>query len=671
MIGKRWMSFLALGALVSMATAQEPVEEAAEAEVLVEEEDVSTSEASIFTQRNARTMTLSIPAPRGLILDRHGYPLAQTKMAYHIALDFSKFGMNASTEDALVWARQKIIEANELVGSNLEISDKLLRNYYDHRRWIPRLVTNSFSPDKAKSLEGKLSEGLSLMPIYLRHYPEKSIAAHLVGYVGTKTRLPDGPINDGDPLFTSVSGRSGFENVFDDELSGVPGLKKMVFDGDGKMILEESIRRPQPGGTVVTTLDLKWQRHAENTLRRGCKRGAMVVIDVRSGEVIVMASRPTFDLNAFIPSISQVEYDKLRLDPAKPMFGRAHQAQYPPASTFKPVVALAAISTGKIRANEKIDSPYQIKIGNINFRNHSRGDLGFIDVKYALAKSANPWFYKVGMRTGPQTFLSAARRLGFGSRTGLPLFGEEPGLVPTPEDIFDAEGRTTTDGDTAILAIGQGLLLATPLQVAQAMAGISNGNSLMELSLVKQIQDFHGRVVEAPSPRIRNELSFEEDAVSAVHTGMMQVVHAKYGTGKNASLGFAIMCGKTGTAQWGATSKKQNLAWFSGFFPLKNPRYAFAVVYEGVPGEVISGGKKAAPMVRNFFYKFQDEIKEAIKPPPRAMMIEEEEEEEFEIPAAIPVEVPNTGSSEETTGDVPNGLPEASGTVPAAVPVEE
>jgi len=667
MTGKRWTPFSLVWLCAALSFSQEITTEKEEE---ISEPELNAAEASIFTQKNARTMTLSIPAPRGLILDRNGYPLAQTKVAYSLALDFAKVGMDATAEEAVAWARSKLAEANALVGGEYSISEKRIVDYYEHRRWIPRAISKVFDEEKAKSLEGTLPDGLTLMPVYLRHYPEKSIAAHLIGYVGTKTRLPDGPINDGDPLFSSVEGRGGFENIFNDELSGVPGLKKMIFDGEGKMVLEEWLRRPQPGGTVVTTLDLKWQRHAESVLGKGCKRGAMVVLDVRSGEVLVMASRPTFDLNAFIPGISQTEYDKLRNDPAKPLFGRAFQAQYPPASTFKPVVGLAAISTGAIHADQKIDSPFKIRIGNTFFHNHTKGDQGFIDVKRALAKSVNPWFYQVGIKTGPQTFLSAARRLGFGSQTGLPLYGETAGLVPTLEDIQEAEGRPISDGDTASLSIGQGMLLASPLQVAQSMAGIANGMSLMELRLVKQVQDFHGRVVVAPSPKVRNDLSFDPDAVTAVHEGMMEVVHASFGTGRNAILEFTIMCGKTGTAQWGAKSKNQNLAWFSGFFPLENPRYAFAVVYEGVPGERISGGGKAAPMVRDFFYEFEDEIVDTIKPPPRAMLIDEDEEEELEIPVAIPVvEDPSALMVED--GEIPKAEPMNPGEIPAAIPVEE
>jgi penicillin-binding protein 2 len=158
-----------------------------------------------------------------------------------------------------------------------------------------------------------------------------------------------------------------------------------------------------------------------------------------------------------------------------------------------------------------------------------------------------------------------------------------------------------TDGDTANLAIGQGVLLATPLQVAHAMSGIANGGALPELRLLSQIQDLHGRVVEAPAPAKRNDLSLSAKAVSAVRQGMDDVVNASYGTGKGGALAFTELAGKTGTAQWGPPSKEQRLAWFAGFFPVENPRYAFAVLYEGKPGQSVSGGRLAAPIVRDVF----------------------------------------------------------------------
>lgn len=601
----------------------------------------SASNASVFNQGMARTMSIAIPAPRGLILDREGRPLAQTKMAYHLALDFTAYQGAGDAKAAVAWAQERITTANSLVKGKQTYRDESLAQYYQNRRWLPKKISGVLDESTAKSLEGKLPPGLTLLPVYLRYYPGKSLAAHLIGYVGARTVLPDGPINDGDPLFQSTMGKAGFEKIFDDKLSGTPGLKKMIFDEQGNKILDELTKRPRPGGNVVTTIDLDWQSHAEKVLREGSKRGAFVVIDIQTGEVLVMASRPDYDLNDFVPFITSKRYEELREDPAAPLFGRAFQSEYPPASTFKPIVTLAAIDSGAIRPDQSFDCPYQIKIGNKFFRNHSPGDQGWVDAKRALAKSINPWFYQVGIETGPQTFLSVARRLGYGNKTGLPLIGEAAGSAPSADEIKSKMGRPTTDGDTANLSIGQGLLTATPLQVAQAMAAIANGSVLMELQLIRQIQDFHGRVIEAPTFRKKHELDLSSIALETTHKGMRDVVHTSYGTGRGADLGFTIMCGKTGTAQW-KPQIDQNLAWFSGFFPYENPRYAFAVVYEGTPGESVSGGRNAAPMVKRFFENFRTEIEENLTPPARALVVNESGEsiptDDGSIPKAIIVE---------------------------------
>ena len=636
---------------------ESPAPEQSQGEEAIAEE-LDASEASLFTQKNARTMTLSIPAPRGLILDKNGEPLAQSKVVYYLALDFTQLGPVDDVAQAVLWGKERILKANELTGDEVSLSDKKLSRYFKNRRWIPRVVSQVFDEKKAKKYSAKLPEGLVVLPVYQRFYPQKATAGHLVGYVATRKRLDDGPIAYGDPIFKTVEGRTGFEKVFDEELRGVPGLKKVIYNKDGEKVLEETLRDPQPGGTVVTTLDLDWQRHAEAVLRSGTRRGAMVIIDIRTGEVPVVASRPSYDPNEFIPFISTERYKELSEDPAAPLYARAYQAAYPPASTFKPVVGIAAISNGVIKPGSRIDSPYKIKIGSKWFRNHSKGNLGPIDLNMALARSANPYFYKLGIKTGPQAFLSAARRLGYGSKTGLPLVGETPGRAPTPEYIERRLGRPTTDGDTANLSIGQGDLTASPLQVAQGMAGIAHGDALLQLRLVKQIQDFHGRVIEAPVAKKRNDLSFSKEAVKAAVRGMRNVVHADYGTGKKANPGFTTMCGKTGTAQW-IPAKQQRLAWFAGFLPADNPRYAFAVVYEGAPGESVSGGKKAAPLIRRFFKRFSGEVLEAAKPPPKALIIVPEDDPE---PAAaeIVIEEPEIRAA----GRVGDEVPEAIGVEP-------
>jgi len=586
----------------------------------------SASDGSILTQKNARTISLKIPAPRGQIVDREGECLAQNATAYQVGLQFKQFE-NADRDYVLGWAKSRIDLAKALVKSTQIPSDDEIYDHYKNRRWLPLLISDQVSAKDAKALEAKLGNGLILHPVYRRFYPEEGIAAHLIGYTGSVGKLPTGPINFNEPLWEESEGRAGLEKLYDRQLQGDPGGKRLLFDETGKQLLEEQTKRPMPGGTVVTTINLKWQRQAEKVLRKGCKRGAFVVIDVMTGEVLVMASRPTFDLNAFIPGIGEKEYKALNDDPGQPLFGRAFQSAYPPASTFKPIVALAALNNGTVTEDKQVYCPASIRIGNHEFKNWSKTPEGSIDVKRAIARSCNPWFYQVGIEVGPSAFLGLARRLGYGEKTGLPLIGETPGLVPTNEWMLQHERRKINDGDTANLSIGQGVLLSSPLQVAQAMAGIANGGALPKLQLVKQVQDARGRVIEAARPEKRVWLGVDAKAIETVREGMRDVVNSGYGTGRSAGLSFTELCGKTGTAQWGPPSKEQRLAWFAGFFPFENPRFAFAVLYEGTPGETVSGGRMAGPMVRDFFEPLKDEIKEIIAPPPKALMIKEDANE--------------------------------------------
>jgi penicillin-binding protein 2 len=586
----------------------------------------SASDGAITNRKDARTITLKIPAPRGMIVDREGEPIAQNRVAYQVALQYRQFE-NADRDFVINWARTRLDSLAPLVKSFSTKTDDELYDHYRHRRWLPLLVTGHLSEKEARDLEPQLSSGLVLNPLYQRFYPEGELAAHIIGYSGSVGKLPTGPINFNEPLWEESEGRSGLEKLFDTELTGEPGMKKLLFDENGNKLLEEQVKRPRPGGTLVTTLDLKWQKLAETTLRNGCRRGAFVVIDVVTGEVLVMASRPSFDLNRFIPGISDVEFAELNADPATPLFGRAFQSAYPPASSYKPVVALAALNNGVVTESSTIYCPAAITIGRTVFNNWSSTPEGSINVKRAIARSCNTWFYQVGIKVGPSAFLSLSRRLGFGERSGLPLVGETPGLVPTDEWMLKHEKRRILDGDTANLSIGQGTLLASPLQVAQAMAGIANGGALPKLQLIRQVQDTRGRVTQAPVPERKNWLGVDENAVEVVRQGMSDVVNAGGGTGQSAGLSYTSLCGKTGTAQWGPKSKSQRLAWFAGFLPRDNPRYAFAVLYEGRPGEKVSGGRMAAPMVRKFFEGIKDDIKDTIAPPKRALIVVDEAEE--------------------------------------------
>ena len=607
------------------------------------------ADGAISTRKDARAITLKIPAPRGQIVDRNGAPIAQNQVAYQVALQFRQFE-NADRNFVVNWARTRLDALQILVKNQVPKSDDEIFDHYRHRRWLPLLVTGQIGEKEARKIEVKLPSGLALHPIYRRLYPEGGLASHIIGYSGSVGKLPTGPINFNEPLWEESEGRSGLEKLFNTQLTGEPGIKRLLFDESGNKLLEEQVKRPRPGGTLVTTLNLKWQKLAEETLLKGCRRGAFVVLDAVTGEVLVMASRPSFDLNRFIPGINETDFKALEADPSQPLFGRAFQSAYPPASSFKPIVALAALNTGKVTETSEIYCPAAINIGNATFKNWNKTPEGSINVKRALARSCNTWFYQVGIDVGPAAFLSLSRRLGFGERSGLPLIGESPGLVPSDEWMLKYEKRRILNGDTANLSIGQGSLLASPLQVAQAMAGIANGGALPKLQLIRQTQDTRGRVIQAAVPERKSWLGLDPKAVEVVRQGMSDVVNGPGGTGHGAALSYTTLCGKTGTAQWGPPAKEQRLAWFAGFLPQNNPRYSFAVIYEGRPGETVSGGRMAAPMVRKFFQGIEEDIKDDIAPPKKALIV---------VPEGAP-----TPAGEVLPNDLDNATP------PAAIPAE-
>ena len=582
--------------------------EAKEGEVAIPEKENPIAEVA---PQPGRDISRTIPAPRGAITDRNGRALAGNREAYYFSLQFPQFAKEATNEEVLNWSQERLKQVAELAGQEVAIKDEALMAHYENRRLVPMLLPYFAESEQKEQWEPELLRGLSFQAVPLRDYPAKSAAAHVVGYVRSKGKLPMGPLEANEPMWEDTYGEEGLENTLEKELAGKPGLMTLRVDESGQRLEEEITQLAVPGNTVVTTLDLNWQEHAEAVLRRSCRRGAFVVVDIETGEILVLASRPSYDLNKWIPYISNEDYNELREDETSPMFARAFQGSYPPASTFKPVVAATALTSGKVDEFEKINCPAFITIGSRKFHNHSKRAAGPIDVKMAIAISNNPWFYQVGMKVGSEPILSVARRMGYGARTGAPLYNEAPGRIPNQEYMIEKEGRPFTDGDTANNAIGQGYVSATPLQVAQSMVALGNGEILPQLRLIREIQDSEGNVLKSTSPGKRYDLGLTPKSTEVVREGMMQVVNERYGTGKKGGVSWCRVAGKTGTAQWrGSGKNKQELAWFAGFLPYENPRFAFAILYEGSPGQSISGGSFAAPMVGRFFNNFKDEIME-------------------------------------------------------------
>ena len=570
------------------------------------------------TRSNARTMSLTIPAPRGMITDREGRIYACSEVAYQPSIVYNQV-KDASDAEVVAMGR-KVIADFEAAGFKVsEKTDQQLINHYKDRRWLalpvgPIVRSNELTKKKRAAAE-KISHGI-LQGVYLRNYPAKESACHILGYTGTQTKLPTGPINHNDPIFEQQEGRSGLELQFNKQLMGRPGVWRLMFDEQGNKILDELQVKPSPGHTVVTTLNMEWQRIAEKTLRENTiGRGAFVLVDVHTGEVLVLASVPNYDPNAFIPSISQKDFDALRNDKSTPLVSRAFAGVYPPASTFKTITIAAALRYRVISENTIINCPQSIMIGTHRFRNHSSYS-GNINCVTAIVLSNNPFMYQVAAtrepRIGAARLCEVARRFGYGSVTGLPL-ADKAGNVPDDAWMFRNYGRGFMAGDAANLSIGQGALLATPLQVAHAISGIANGQYLPKLQLIRQVLDPQGNVVYQFNPTIQNNLSDMAPALAVVRRGMRAVVEG--GTGRRAALGWVSNAGKTGTAQWGRPSDDCRLAWFAGFLPADNPRYAYAALYEGRPHQRISGGHMAAAIVNRFFNSIRPSLQASLKAP--------------------------------------------------------
>lgn len=635
-----WHS-LALGSCLLFTLPSAPAQEAPKA---LPVENVSVGQvgdekkkgdlsATLLTQKEARTMRLSIPAPRGQIVDRNGVTFASNRVVNYLALNFP-FMDKTTPEKILAFAKGKINAANRLLGKNWSLPDDRLLSHYEHRRWLPLVfsiednLNVEITTEQQKLLAPLLEDGLLLQPAYIRSYPKGDSACHIVGYTGKTRPLPQGPIADGDQLFEEMEGREGLEVTFDSWLKGIPGEINLLFDPDGKLLADEVLRRPSPGRTVVTTLDFNLQKHAENALKKGARNGgAMVIMDIRNGDILAMASNPGFNLNDFVPGIRSARWDELNNDPHKPLTDRCFRGGYPPASTFKIVTALGALESGRVSASTTFNCGTSFLVGDRYFNNwNTKSDEGPMNVISAIKRSCNTWFYQAALTTGADPITNMALRLGFGERTGIPLKGEVAGNVPTNAD------HRINGGELANIAIGQGAVLVSPLQVCQAMAAIGDGVNMPQPRLVKQVQTIGEIVVDATEPRVRRQVNLDPGHRETVVKGMVAVVSGSGGTGRNGAIKKAQIAGKTGTAQW-VPAKEQNLAWFTGFLPASQPVLAFAVVYEGRPGEKVGGGAIAAPIVNEVFTKYfdgastDDPLVAALKDVPQALAVDEGEME--------------------------------------------
>jgi len=557
------------------------------------------------TVKGARILTLSIPAPRGQIVDRFGAPFAQNVVVHYVGVNFPYMD-DATNEAKVAYARERLGQVNEALGKAWNLEDADILEHYKNRRWLP-LVFNGRVPlpeDERRKLEGLALPGIVLIPTYQRFYPQQQVAGHIVGYVGKRPPWSKGEVPDGEAMWPTAQGVQGLERSFDRQLTGVDGRVQIIFNERGERVEEKVLRSPVPGHNVVTTLDLEMQKLAEEITARHVRRGAFVIMDVQTGDVLAMASYPQYDPNEFIPMISADRFNALNGDPEKPLVGRAFQGSYPPASTFKVFSGMGMLHAATVTESSIFDCPSSFTIGDRIARNWNDESEGGMNIIGALARSCNTWFFAGSMVTEAPYITGMGLEFGFGRKTGIPI-EEVSGLMPTNEWWLEKFGAKIGKGDLCNISIGQGSVEATPLQVAQAMTAVANRRALVPARLVLQVQDYLENIADSYDV-VPRELHVSDWHLQIVQKGMFEVVNGDRGTGKNARHDRINVSGKTGTGQW-KPAQSQNIAWFAGFAPSEYPVYAFAAVYEGEPGEKIGGGSKAAPIIGDFFKEYLDE----------------------------------------------------------------
>ena len=593
------------------------------------------------TQRLARTYVQNIPAPRGQICDRNGEPLAQTRICTNLGINFPT-PLDFIPSAAIAFARNQIAKAERLTGRRATLSDDAISKHYVNRGILPLDILQDLSPKEQEAIARDGGDGLLSHPMYARVYPNGPLAAHILGYAGRAGRSLDGPIQNNDLLWPEAEGREGLELTFNEQLTGKPGQVTYNFDAQGKRVSEKITTPPEPGYNVVTTLDVNLQRLCEKVLAAGSKRGALVFMDPNSGEILAMASNPSFDPNWFIPAISQEQFKTLNEDPDLPLLPRSFRSSYPPGSTFKVFVGLAALESEKITLEEEFPGPAAMQIGNLVMHNWKKTDAGMLNFADALEQSCDTWFYQVGMKTGAKPIVDLALKFGFAAKTGIPLRAEVEGTIPNDEYLQKRHLPRLTGAAVANISIGQGDVLVTPLQMAQAMCIIANGGTFYQTRLVLQVQSVNDKIITGYEPRLRDEIEMTPENLDALRKAMVAVVSGGHGTAHRAGVDNVEVAGKTGTAQWGPKTAEKYAAWFAGFAPAGKPKYAFAALYESDPGQrEAHGGTVAAPLIGKV-------LREVFKPEPKAKKKKRKKTEENED---VPVKRAERVAPDEQSGD--------------------
>jgi len=540
-------------------------------------------------QAQDNRVSLQALAPtRGLIFDRNGRVIAENRLAYRLVVVPERAGNVSEALDAI----------DELVGLSSDQRARFERQQLRSRRFQAIPVKSILDPQSLAKLAAHRHrlKGIDIEPYLVRHYPYGEVFAHVLGYVGGMDRDDIAQLGSDRYRATTHVGRAGIERTYESLLHGYPGVEKVETNAQGRVVRVLERQAPINGQDLTLTLDVDLQQAANEAL--GDQAGAIVVIDVETGGVAALVSKPGYDPNLFVNGISESNYQALLNNPRRPLFNRFLQGAYEPGSTIKPFFALAGLAEGQIDASEPKFSRgwFELDQGGRRYRDWKREGHGWVDLEKALAESVNVYFYEMAVGLGIDRMSRELALFGFGQPTGIDLFNEGDGLLPTRAWKRAEFNEAWFPGETVITGIGQGFVVATPLQLAYATSLLASKGKAAAPYLY------------APTNPVRR-VEHENDHWEAIFEGMEAVIHGPTGTARAvASTTPLRMAGKTGTAQvFGlpddadAVDERsqeslpehlRNHALFIGFAPTDAPKWAISVVVEHGGG----GASVAAPI---------------------------------------------------------------------------
>jgi len=534
---------------------------------------------------------------RGLVMDTNGQVLVDNQPSFDIVFMPNRSRKVQDTEKKL----KTLYEERSLVFS-MEFPPPGKKRFV-----APVKLEKNVSRKKLAVIETNALDlpGVAVEVVPIRQYLGGEMTAHLIGYTGEVSRDDLQKDASGGASIGDITGKFGIEKYLDPYLKGKSGAEQVEVNVLGKEIKLIGRIQPVSGYNTVLTIDASLQKIAWEALKE--VRGSAVAIDPRDGSVLALVSSPSFNPNLFNGGISIEDWQSLSTDPSHPMENRAVSGQYPPGSTYKLIIAAAALEEGLITPDTAFTCNGSFELGNRSYRCWNKKGHGRISLHRAIVESCDVYFYNLGRLVGVDKIAEYARAFGLGSPTGIDLPREKGGLVPTKQWKISRFREAWQMGETISIAIGQGYNLVTPLQLANAYAALANGGVMYRPRLIKRIEAMDGQIIKTFEPEQKSRLPLSRKNIEILTRALWGVVNETGGTGSAARRKEADVCGKTGTAQViglpeDETARKRKINWarfrdhalFVCFAPYKNPEIAIAVIVENAG----HGGSVAAPIAR-------------------------------------------------------------------------